>query len=336
MATPTLTAELSAVPAVPGLVFRRFRGPEDYPFMLAVINGSKAADNIERSDTLEAMVNNYSHLENCDPYRDMLMAEADGRMVGYNRVFWEQQEDGARLYVVFGFLLPEWRRKGLGSSMLALGEARLREIAAEQAYAGPRFFQSWAMDTEKGTIALLEGAGYQPVRYGFDMTRSLSEPFPDFPMPEGLEVRPVEDGHLRAIFDADSESFRDHWGYVAPTEARFDAWLHQPNFAPSLFKVAWDGDQIAGAVQNFVNKEENEEYNRKRGYTEGIFVRRPWRKRGLARALIVQSMKMFKEMGMTETALGVDSENTSGALRVYQSCGYKQVKMGITFRKPLE
>ncbi|MDL1926513.1 GNAT family N-acetyltransferase, partial [Anaerolineae bacterium AMX1] len=90
------------------------------------------------------MVNNYSHLENCDPYRDMLMAEVDGQMVGYNRVFWEHQEDGARLYVVFGFLLPEWRRKGLGSSMLALGEARLREIAAEQAYAGPRFFQSWA------------------------------------------------------------------------------------------------------------------------------------------------------------------------------------------------
>ena len=100
--------------------------------------------------------------------------------------------------------------------------------------------------------------------------------------------------------------------------------------------MAWEGDQVAGAVQNFVNKEENEEYNRKRGYTEGIFVRRPWRKRGLARSLIVQSMKMFKEMGMTETALGVDAENTSGALRVYESCGYRQVKKSIIYRKSLE
>lgn len=336
MTASTFTAEFIATPTIPGLVFRHFRGPEDYPHMLAAINGSKKADNIERSDTLEALTNNYAHLENCDPYRDMIMAEVDGQMIGYNRVFWEQQEDGTRLYVVFGFLLPEWRRMGIGSSMLALGEARLREIASEQAYKGPRFFQSSAMDGEQGTIAMLEGAGYQPVRYGFDMRRDLSEPFPDFPMPDGLEVRPVKEDHLRALFDADSEAFRDHWGYVAPPDTRFDAWIHAPDFDPSLFKVAWDGDQIAGAVQNFVNKEENEEYGCKRGYTEGIFVRRPWRKRGLARALIVQSMKMFKEMGMTETALGVDAENTSGALRVYQNCGYKQVKMGITFRKPLE
>lgn len=336
MTAPTLTIEPIIAPAIPGLAFRRFRGREDYPLMLAVINGSKKADDIERSDTLEAITNNYDHLDNCDPYRDMIMAEANGQMVGYNRVFWEQQEDGTRLYGVFGFLLPDWRRRGIGSAMLALGEVRLREIAAEQAYAGPRFFQSFAAGGEKGAIAMLEGAGYRPVRYGYEMKRDLSEPFPDFAMPEGLEVRPVRDEHLRAIWEADNEAFRDHWGYVPGTENRYEAWRTQPDFDPSLFQVAWEGDQVAGAVQNFINKEENEEYNHKRGYTEGIFVRRPWRKRGLARSLIVQSMKMFKGMGMTETALGVDTENTSGALRVYQSCGYKQVKMGITFRKPLE
>ena len=47
-------------------------------------------------------------------------------------------------------------------------------------------------------------------------------------------------------------------------------------------------------------------------------------------------MKMFKEMGMTETGLGVDAENTSGALRVYESCGYRQGKKSIIYRKPLE
>ncbi len=323
-------------PAVPGLIFRRFRGPSDYPHMLAVINGSKKADDIERSDTLEAVTNNYDHLERCDPYRDMVMAEVDGQMVAYNRVFWEQQEDGNRIYTVFGFLLPEWRRKGIGTAMLAHGEARLREIAAEHAYDGPRFFQSFLSEGEKGTIALLERAGYQPIRYLFEMKRDLSEPFPDFPMPAGLEVHPVKEEHLRAIWEADNEAFRDHWGYVPGTEARYDAWLKQHDFNPSLFMVAWEGDQVAGAVQNFVNKEENEEYTRKRGYTEGIFVRRPWRKRGLARSLIVQSMKMFKEMGMTETALGVDTENLSGALRVYESCGYRQIKKSITLRKPLE
>ena len=323
-------------PAVPGLIFRRFHGPSDYSHMLAVINGSKKADDIERSDTLEAMINNYAHLENCDPYRDMLIAEVDGQMIAYNRAFWEQQEDGTRIYNVFGFLLPEWRRQGIGTTMLAHGEQRLREIAAKHAYPGPRFFQSFVSGGEKSAIALLESAGYSPIRYEFDMKRDLSEPFPEAPMPSGLEVRPVKDENLRAVWEADNEAFRDHWGYVPGTEVRYDAWLKQQDFNPSLFKVAWDGDQVAGAVQNFVNKEENEEYDRKRGYTEGIFVGRPWRKRGLARSLIVQSMKMFKDMGMTETALGVDAENTSGALRVYESCGYRQVKKSIIYRKSLE
>ena len=69
----------------------------------------------------------------------------------------------------------------------------------------------------------------------------------------------------------------------------------------------------AGQVRTFINEAENEKYNRKRGFTEFISVRRPWRKRGLARALIVRSLQLQKEQGMTESALGADSENISGA-----------------------
>jgi len=326
---------LPDAPAIPGLAFRRFRGESDYPHMLAVINGSKAADGVERSDTLEDMINNYAHLENCNPFTDLLIAEVNGRVVAYNRVFWSKQWDGTLTYTTFGFMLPEWRRKRIGTAMFNHSERRLREIAAAHTDSGPRFFQGWCDETEKGMMTLLENAGYKPVRYGFSMTRDLSEPFPDAPMPEGLDVRPVEKEHLRAIFDADMEAFRDHWGFTPPSENRFDGWINQHGFDPSLFKVAWDGNEVAGAVQNFVNAEENIEYNRKRGYTEGIFTRRPWRRRGLAKSLIVQSMKMFKEMGMTETALGVDAENLSGALRLYQSCGYKKVKMSITLRKEI-
>ena len=71
-------------------------------------------------------------------------------------------------------------------------------------------------------------------------------------------------------------------------------------------------------------------------YTEGIITRRPWRKQGLARALLVRSMQMFKEMGMTETALGVDSQNLSGAFRLYAGVGYRKVKQQTLYRKPME
>jgi ribosomal protein S18 acetylase RimI-like enzyme len=89
-------------------------------------------------------------------------------------------------------------------------------------------------------------------------------------------------------------------------------------------------------VLNFIDKQQNEEYDRKRGYTEGISVRRPWRRQGVARGLLTRSIKMFQEMGMEETALGVDVENPRGALNLYESVGYKETKRYTTFRKEMD
>jgi mycothiol synthase len=168
------------------------------------------------------------------------------------------------------------------------------------------------------------------------MVRDLSEPFPPAPMPAGLEIRPVKREHLRQIFDATNEAFRDHWGARDYSEAQYQLQMEDKDFHPELWKVAWEGDQVAGAIHNFVDSDENEEYKRKRGYTEDIITRRPWRKQGLARALLVRSMQMFKEMGFTETALGVDSQNTSGAFRLYEGVGYRKVKQQTLYRKPME
>jgi len=323
-------------PEIPGLSFRAWRGESDLPLMLAVITGCKDEDKVERSETLENITNNYSHLEHCDPFQDMLIAEMDDRMIAYTRVTWNKQEDGLTYYMTFGFLLPEWRRQGIGSAMLAWTEDRLRQVASTHEKTGPRFFQAGAADTEKGTTAMLEKAGYQPARYDFNMSRPISEPLPDAPMPPGLEVRPVKPEHIRPIWDAMQEAFRDHWGFAEEGEETYLAWQGQSSFQPAIWKVAWDGDQVAGMVLNFVDEPENIEYKRLRGYTEGISVRRPWRKKGLARSLIVQSIQMFKDMGMTETALGVDSQNLSGALRLYQGVGYCQTKQFSIYRKPLE
>ena len=323
-------------PKISGLTFRRFRKEADYPHMLDVSRASRLADEIQYSTSLEQIINTYEHLTNCDPYEDMIFAELDGDMIGYGRVFWDKLSEGIRVYNLFCNLTPEWRHKGIGTAMLHYNESRLRQIAAGHPKDGPRFYQSWAANSETGTSALLESQGYESVRYEFDMVRHLKEPFPDAPLPEGLEVRPVNLEHIWQVFHAADEAFQDHWGFRPTPDEEFESWMKDPNFRPELWKVAWDGDQVAGSVQNFYNPEENEEYNRKRGYTEGISTRRPWRRRGLASALIVESMKMFKEMGMTEAAHGVDSENISGALRLYKNLGYKVVKQYTTYRKLME
>lgn len=330
--------EIPHVPDITDLIFRGFRGDVDYPHMVAVILGSKDEDGIERSDTVEEMANHYAHLNNCDLNSDLLIAEIDGEVVGYQRVTWWQEEaTSKRIYGTgIGFLLPEWRRMGIGTAMLRWAEERLREIAAGHPDDGERLFENWASDTEVAKHVLLEGEGYKPITYGAQMVRPDLDDIPDLPLPDGLEVRPVRPEHYRAIWEADKEAFRDHWGYAPPTEEDYQQWLHDPVvFQPELWKIAWDGSEVAGQVRSFINQQENEDYSRLRGYAEFISVRRPWRRRGLARALIAMSLRELKARGMEEAALGVHTENPNGAFNLYQSLGFQVVKMFTTYRKPM-
>lgn len=333
-ALPT-TLFLPDAPTVPGLTFRFFRGEADFPAMVEVFEASKTLDELDFVITLDDIKRQFTHLENCDPYRDMLIAEVDGEMVAYSRVYWEQESDGDRIYGLMGLMKPAWRRKGIGTAMWRHGEQRLREIARDHPPELPKYLQRGAYASEVGLVALLEQEGYTPIRYGFEMLRPINVPLTIAPMPEGLEVRPVRSEDVRTVMAATDEAFRDHWGHRPLTEDDIHQWMEERIFNPSLWMVAWDGDQVAGSVLNFVDQAENETYNRRRGYTETISVRRPWRRRGLARSLLTQSIQMFKEMGMQETALGVDTQNPSGALNLYESVGYRMVKRHVTYRKAM-
>ena len=332
----TDTIAVTDPPAIPGLLFRHFRGPSDYPGMVAVIEASAEADHIKRVDTVEDIARHYSHLRNSDPFQDMIFAEVDGRVVGYGRGTWGELTNGPFIYEMIGFLAPEWRRKGIGRVMLRWLEGRMREVAADHPADREKYFQGYADDKADGIAALLVAAGYTPVRYGHEMVRPSLDDIPDFPLPDGLELRPVLPEHHRLIWEADSEAFRDHWGYSPPQEEDYQAWVSNPVlFRPELWQIAWDTatNEVAGQVRTFINEAENEKFNRNRGYTEFISVRRPWRRRGVARALIAESLRVQRDRGMTESALGVDSENLTGATRVYEDCGFRTVSRTTVYRK---
>lgn len=99
--------------------------------------------------------------------------------------------------------------------------------------------------------------------------------------------------------------------------------------------VGWDGDQVAGSIVTTVPKQENEEHGRARVYVEAVSVRRQWRRRGLARALLARSLVAAREAGFTSASLGVDTENPTGALSLYESLGFAEERRGIAYRKPM-
>jgi len=325
-------------PNIPGLSFRHFRGANDYPHMARIIAACADVDKLDRADTAENIADAFNYLVNCDPYQDMIFAEVNGEVLGYSRASWWTEYNDTYLYGFIGFVTPAWRRKGIGRVMLRWIENRLREIGAQHPSGQPQLFQAYVTQHQTGMSRMLEREGYQPVRYAFEMLRPTLDNISDFPLPTGIEVRQVLPEHYRSIWEADIEASRDNWGFGPQIEEMYQGWLNNKTiFQPHLWEVAWDiaTDQVAGQVRAFIVQAENEKHNRRRGYTEFISVGRRWRKQGLARALIARSLRRQREEGMTESALAVDSENDSGATRLYEACGFRVVRRDTFYRKPL-
>jgi mycothiol synthase len=318
-----------------GLVLRHLQPPDDYPAMNAIANAITRAEGTPFSTTDEQFQQFYDNLSGCDPATDVAIAEIDGRIVGYGRAARHEELDGTRIYEVIPFVDPAAAGRDIFRAVLEAMEAQARAIAAGDP-PGAKFFETFGGDLAPERDALLEAAGFVPVRYYFSMVRPSVDDLPDAPLPEGLEIREVQPEHMPAIWAADQEAFQDHWGYRPATDADYQLFLIDPvKNDTSLWRIAWDGDEIAGQVRSFIHAEENERMGRRRGYTEHISVRRPWRRRGLARALIAASFPLLRERGMTEAALAVDTENLSGALRVYEACGFRSVNRSADYRKPL-
>jgi ribosomal protein S18 acetylase RimI-like enzyme len=320
---------------VAGFTLRHLRLPDDVHAMNAIANATRAAEGDNFYTTDEQMAVFYADPPGSDAARDVAIAEIDGRIAGYGRVAAHEEPGGPRIYEIIPF--HEQTPDGDAVFMALVGalETRARTIAADHPE-GEKLFETFGGDKVTGRDAPLRAIGYEPVRHGYSMIRPSVDDLPDAPLPAGLEIREVLPEHMPAIWAAAEEAFQDAWGYRPSTESQYQIFLNDPVTSDtSLWRVAWDGDEVAGQVRSYINTEENEHYGRRRGYTEFISVRRPWRRRGLARALIAASFPLLRARGMTEAALGVDTENVSGALRVYERCGFVPVSRTTVYRKPL-
>jgi mycothiol synthase len=323
---------LPDAPAIAGLGFRMFDPDRDYPALVDLIHEAHLADQLAYLPTVENLRSEHEHSSEFDPSRDLLLAEVDGALVGAAETY-VVTRDGLGVHQTDGWVRPPWRRRGLGRALLHWNEARAAEVARTDGRPPLRALSTWPDESQVGAAALLTSEGYRVVRFGFLMLRDLGEPIAEAPLPVGLEVRAVSPADHRRIWDADTDAFLDHWDHLERTDADFDAWFATPELDTTLWRVAWDGDEVAGSVMPFVWHAENESLGVRRGWLEHVSVRRPWRNRGLASALIAQALRGLRDAGMTEAALGVDAENPTGALRVYERSGFRRDRTTTAYRK---
>jgi ribosomal protein S18 acetylase RimI-like enzyme len=316
---------------------RPYAGREDHRAIAGLLNNWHEAIGLPERTTVADVDNSYAHLKNCDPAVDMVMVDApDGTLAGYVRVEWAEVAGEPTRYWVVPHIDPAHRQGPLWLRLADAATERNLAIADDHESTSGKVLEGFSdRDLEADVCGYYESLGFTIETYGATMSRSLEGDLPTHPLPEGLELRPVTEGQLRQIWEADQEAFKDHWGWSEPTEADYAWYLENPHRDISLWRVAWDGDEVAGQVKSYINHEENALLDRRRGYTEFISTSRKWRKQGVASALICASFNALKDAGMTEAALGVHAENPTGAFRLYESLGFEVESMWLSWHRTI-
>jgi len=324
-------------PKIDGITFRHFKGEPDYKYLAEIETAANTANQIEEVRTLEEVANEFTRPVNMDPALDVVIAEAGGEPVGFAKLQWRLTAENERLYWQSGYVKPNWTRKGIGRALLAYTEGRARDHATTHPYDGPSYLRGVGEDTAFGKIALFEQNQYPIIRYFCFMQRKDLNNLAQAQLPPGLEFRPAEPAHLRQIWEAKDESFRDHWGYSPKTEGDYLSWLDSPDNQPDLWQVVWDTNKnvVAAVSLNAIMEQDNRLYNFKRGWVNDLGVRRPYRKTGVATAMLWNGLKVLRAYGMTEAVLGVDAENPHNALRLYESVGFRVINKDALYQKPV-
>ncbi|MEO5965465.1 MAG: GNAT family N-acetyltransferase [Candidatus Limnocylindrales bacterium] len=326
--------QLPGAPEIDGLTFR-LATDADWDVIATLLTRARAADGVDEVRTGADLRAEYEPLDAFSIGRDVLAAELDGSVVGL-AVGTLAHREGALNAETWGTVDPAHRNRGIGTAMWRWTVDRLTGEAEADPRPGPRGLRSFAVESEASDIALLTDQGYVPIRHGFEMRRPLTGQLPAHPVPDGLEMRPVTDAQHRAIFAADNEAFEDHWGHRVQTDGDFVARFSGPDVDTGLWQVAWDGDEVAGVVMNAIFAVENEALGVQRAWLEHVSVRRPWRGRGVAKALVAASFEALQARGITEAWLGVDASNPTGALRLYEGLGFTVARRWHAYGRPLD
>lgn len=261
--------------------------------------------------------------------------DAQGVARGYARIT-KNPEDGKA--IGFGCVDPGWQGTGVGSGLLGWMEARTRQRFAEDAVEGaaPRL-RLYMEQQHTHQAALFGNAGFRIVRYYSEMHRPLADGVPEAVLDEDLELVGFGPELHEPVRLAHNEAFRDHWGSEPRDREAWGFVVNDPLARPDLSAVVVEraGGRVAGYQIASHDPDSAVTRGYKEGYTDLLGVRREFRGRGVARALLTDAMCRFAAAGMDTASLDVDSENPTGALALYAGMGYVTVNASMAWDKEL-
>ena len=220
-------------------------------------------------------------------------------------------------------VLPDAKNRGLGGLLVRHAEGWARDHGAAR-------MRQQVLGEDAAAHTLLEAHGYRAARHHYEMAIEMDSAPPASPaLPGGLVMDTFNDVDAREFYDAITEAFADEWGFVS---LPFDEWWvmrrNDESFDPELWLVVRDRERIAAYARCEAGRFGG-------GFVGMLGVRREYRRRGLGLALLLEAFGEFWRRGTHRVTLGVDSENPTGATRLYERAGMHIESTDVTFEKVL-
>jgi mycothiol synthase len=248
----------------------------------------------------------------------MRVAVVDGQAVGYAHAH-REGNDIANI-ADESCVHPDFRGRGIGAQLVDFAESWARENTLSRLH--------MHAVTDEGR-RLFEARGFELIRFFWRMEIDLDrEPAPP-EMPPGFLVRAYEPGvDDEALHAMSEEAFAEHWEF---TPHSLESWLgwrtSRGDYDPALWQLAVHGDEIAGAALSFGT--------RNLGWILDLAVSPRRRRQGLGLGLLQAAFRALYTRGFTQVGLEVDSENETGATRLYERAGMRVTRRYATFEKRL-
>lgn len=329
--------ELDLPTAGEGLSWRRL-SRADLPALVELAHAAAVVDHANWLVSLEELIADFERASFSPELDTAVAVDAQGRIVAYGEAAMSRaQVNLVRVYLP-GWVHPERRREGIGASLLAWQEGRGRQLLA----ASPARLPGWLItDAEERAVAhraLLDAAGFVPARWWLAMNRDLSDAIPDVPLGRGLRLARFRAEDSEGVRLALNDSFRDHWASEPTTPEDWASNTGLSSFRQELSCVVFgtlpDGsEEIAGALTVSVNEDEWQQVGFSFGYIEQLGVRRAWRGRGIAPAMLAHALRVFHEAGLERASLDVDVDSPTGAVGLYDRLGFTERSRSLTQTK---
>lgn len=256
------------------------------------------------------------------------------RVQGFARLHFSEVEDmteGRYWY----YLLPTAEDQTLASGFLQWAEQETLQQHAKSARSQCRLFTASRAD-HPTRFEFLEANNFTRERYFFTMKQGLLEIPPAPEVPAGYALRTPTLADLEAYTDLHNLAFREHWHSSPMTVDELRAEQLAPEYRPDLdiLAVTQDGTLASfctAIIEPNLGKRDGDDGMA--GFIASVGTHPAHRGRGLARALILHNLRTLHALGISKADISVDAANATGAVRLYESIGFRTFETWLAYFK---